>query len=118
VKKILQTVFSKKVVNVFADNPLSSLLKAEKEPVHTMSEKILCAWCNKEADVQKDGFHIVHVAFGTTQERYCFCCDDCYEAFRQMYPPRVHRNCYDRSCEDCDDCIKRFATETEGIQKN
>ena len=59
---------------------------------------------------------MVHIAFGATQERYCFCSDDCYEAFRQMYPARVHRNCYERACDTCDLCIKRYRDEAEGIR--
>ncbi len=77
---------------------------------------IECAWCSKVCDPEADGFHMVQVAFGSTQERYCFCCDDCYEAFRKMYPARVHRNCYERSCADCDLCIKRYEDESEGIR--
>ena len=75
-----------------------------------------CGWCNQVCDPDADGFHVVQVAFGGTQERYCFCCDDCYEAFRKMYPARVHRNCYERSCTDCNLCVKRYEDETEGIR--
>ena len=114
-RNILKKFLPGKVVEVLTDIPLPSLLKTD-EPNSTNPDKVLCAWCNKEADVHKDGFHIVHIAIGSTQERYCFCCDECYEAFRQMYPSRVHRNCYDRSCEDCNDCIKRYSTETDGIR--
>ncbi len=77
---------------------------------------ILCGWCNQVVDPEADGFHLVQVAFGATQERYCFCSDDCYEAFRKMYPSRVHRNCYERSCSDCNLCIKRYEDEAEGIR--
>ena len=77
---------------------------------------ILCAWCNSEANPEADGFHLVQVAFGASQERYCFCSDDCYEAFRKMYPARVHRNCYERNCAECNLCIKRYGDEAEGIQ--
>jgi len=77
---------------------------------------IRCAWCFEEADPEKDGFHLVHVAFGTTQERYCFCSDKCYEAFRKMYPSRVHRNCYERDCSTCNLCIKRYEDEGEGVR--
>ncbi|HPY90544.1 MAG TPA: hypothetical protein PLT23_07435, partial [Lentisphaeria bacterium] len=59
---------------------------------------------------------LVHVAFGVSQERYCFCSDECYEAFRRMYPARVHRNCYDRNCNDCDFCVKRYGDEADGIR--
>jgi len=79
--------------------------------------EIKCSWCDGKCDPKADGFHIVHAAFGTTQERYCFCCDDCFEAFRKMYPARVHRDCYDRNCNDCNLCTKRFADEAEGIKK-
>jgi hypothetical protein len=77
---------------------------------------IQCGWCNQVADPESDGFHMVQVAFGATQERYCFCCDDCYEAFRKMYPARVHRNCYERSCSDCNFCVKRYEDESEGLR--
>jgi len=74
-----------------------------------------CGWCNGEADPEEDGFHLVHVAFGAAQERYCFCSDECYEAFRKMYPPRVHRDCYDRNCSHCNLCITRYSDEADGI---
>jgi len=77
---------------------------------------VSCGWCGSKADPGEDGFHLVHVAFGTSQERYCFCSDDCYEAFRKMYPARVHRNCYERNCADCDQCVKRYVDEADGIQ--
>ena len=75
-----------------------------------------CGWCNTEADPEQDGFHLVQVAFGTSQERYVFCADTCYEAFRKMYPGRVHRNCYERNCGECNLCIKRYEDETEGMR--
>jgi hypothetical protein len=74
-----------------------------------------CAWCDTPCHPDKDGFHLVHIALGSFQERHCFCCDDCYEAFRRMYPARVHRNCYERSCEDCTYCIKRYTEEADGF---
>ena len=74
-----------------------------------------CGWCGGRADPEQDGFHLIQVAFGATQERYCFCCDDCYEAFRKMYPARVHRDCYERNCAECNLCIKRYGDEAEGI---
>jgi hypothetical protein len=77
---------------------------------------IRCDWCNEVADPETDGFHMVQVAFGAWQERYCFCRDECYEAFRKMYPARVHRNCYERSCRDCNLCLKRYEDESEGIR--
>ncbi|MFA6815144.1 MAG: hypothetical protein WCS73_02490 [Lentisphaeria bacterium] len=80
------------------------------------SGEIHCGWCNKIADPSKDGFHLVHVAFGTSQERYCFCSDDCYEAFRKMYPARVHRNCYERDCSTCNLCLKRYTDEVSEIR--
>ncbi|MBP5674382.1 MAG: hypothetical protein K5787_18275 [Lentisphaeria bacterium] len=78
--------------------------------------KIPCGWCGKDADVNKDGFHLVHIAFGNSQERYCFCSDECYEAFRKMYPARVHRNCYETNCYECNLCVKRYGDEAEGIR--
>ncbi len=77
---------------------------------------VSCGWCSGRADVSKDGFHLVHIAFGATQERYCFCSDECYEAFRKMYPARVHRDCYERNCSECNLCLKRYGDEEEGIR--
>jgi hypothetical protein len=76
---------------------------------------IMCGWCSKEANPESDGFHLVHLALGATQERYCFCTDACYEAFRKMYPSRVHRDCYERDCADCDLCIKRYSDEADEV---
>lgn len=77
---------------------------------------LLCAWCNQEANPEADGFHMAQVAFGAAQERYCFCSDDCYEAFRKMYPARVHRNCYERDCANCNLCMKRYSDDEDGIR--
>ena len=110
-KKTLKRLLPDKMVEALIPDAAPPPSQKEGKPVHSTAEKVLCAWCNKEADSSKDGFHIVHIAIGATQERYCFCCDECYEAFRQMYPSRVHRNCYDRSCEDCHDCIKRYSSD-------
>jgi hypothetical protein len=93
-----------------------------KEEIDTRHREVVehldinCGWCNKPASPEKDGFHLVHAAFGTTQERYCFCSDECYEAFRKMYPARVDRNCYERNCADCNLCLKRYVDEAEGIR--
>jgi len=78
--------------------------------------KLLCAWCNEETNPAKDGFHLVHVAFGSSQERYCFCSDECLEAFQKMYPSRVHRNCYEQDCKDCNLCMKRYSNDAEEIR--
>jgi len=78
--------------------------------------KITCAWCNGPADPEKEGFSLVQVAFGATQERYVFCSSECYEAFRKMYPSRVHRNCYETKCADCNLCVKRYDDENDGIR--
>lgn len=78
--------------------------------------KITCSWCNGPADPEKEGFGLAQVAFGSCQERYVFCSEACYEAFRKMYPARVHRNCYERNCADCDLCIKRYDDESEGVR--
>lgn len=72
-----------------------------------------CAWCNTPCRHDRDGFHLVHVALGAFQERHVFCSDECFEAFRRMYPARVHRNCYERSCNECEFCIKRFIDESD-----
>ena len=78
--------------------------------------QITCGWCGDPAETDKEGFHMVHVAFGGAQERYCFCSDECYEAFRKMFPARVNRNCYERDCQECNLCIKRYGGEAEGIR--
>jgi len=77
---------------------------------------LLCGWCNKECDPHEDGFHVAQIAFGSTQERYTFCSDACYEAFRKMYPARVDRNCYERNCTECNLCIKRYDDNGEGLR--
>lgn len=78
--------------------------------------KLKCGWCEKDADPNKEGFSLVQVAFGSCQERHVFCSQECYEAFRKMYPSRVHRNCYERKCADCDLCTKRYDDESDGIR--
>jgi len=78
--------------------------------------EVRCGWCAEMADPEKEGFHLVHVALGASQERYCFCSDDCFEAFRKMYPSRVDRDCYERNCADCDLCVRRYDDEAEGIR--
>ena len=45
-----------------------------------------------------------------------FCSAACYEAFRKMYPSRVHRNCYETKCSECNLCTKRYDDETDGIR--
>ena len=77
---------------------------------------VKCSWCEKVCDPELDGFHVVQVAFGANQERFSFCSDECYEAFRKMYPARVHRNCYERSCADCNLCIKRYEDEIGSLR--
>ncbi len=74
-----------------------------------------CAWCDTPCRPEQDGFHLVHIALGSFQERHCFCCDECYEAFRRMYPARVHRNCYERPCAECNYCKKRYTEESDGF---
>lgn len=78
--------------------------------------KIQCSWCEQDCDLNADGFHLVQIAFGLEQERFCFCSDTCYEAFRKMYPSRVHRNCYEHSCVDCEYCHKNFPDEVESLR--
>ena len=77
---------------------------------------VKCSWCEKVRDPEADGFHVAQVAFGANQERFSFCCDECYEAFRKMYPSRVHRNCYERSCADCNLCIKRYDDDVGSVK--
>ncbi len=78
--------------------------------------KLTCGWCNGPADPHQDGFSLVQIAFGTNQERYVFCSKECYEAFRQMYPSRVHRNCYETKCAECDLCVKRYDDEDDSMR--
>ncbi len=94
--------------------PLDELDQRHKEVLDRLT--ITCGWCGKVADTDADGFHMCQIAFGATQERYCFCSDECFEAFRKMYPARVHRNCYERSCDGCDLCTKRYENEAEGVR--
>ncbi len=80
------------------------------------AQEIRCGWCDGPADPEKEGFNLVQLALGTSQERYVFCSDPCYEAFRKMYPSRVHRNCYERNCAECNLCVKRYEDEAEGVR--
>ncbi len=96
---------------IWGDDELEERRKSINERL-----SLVCGWCGKETSSEKEGFHLVQAAFGSTQERYCFCSDECYEAFRQMYPSRVHRNCYDRSCEGCTLCAKRYSDESQGLR--
>ena len=85
--------------------------KEEIDNRHAEAQKQLvvpCGWCGKNTNPTADGFHLLHIAFGATQERYCFCSDECYEAFQKMYPSRVHRDCYHRDCSTCNACQKRY----------
>jgi hypothetical protein len=92
----------------------------KKSPKHPPPEPdapaVPCDWCGNPAKPLLDGFHLLQIAFGRKQERYHFCSDNCYEAFRALYPPRIHRNCYERSCAACDDCEKTLPSEVEGIR--
>lgn len=96
---------------IWSENEISQRHKQVAE-----RSNVLCGWCGEVADPEQDGFHLVQVAFGASQERYCFCSDDCYDTFRKMHPARVHRNCYERNCSDCDLCIKRYGDEAEGAR--
>ncbi len=99
------------IEDVWGDRELEERRKAINERL-----MLVCGWCGKETSSEKEGFHLVQAAFGATQERYCFCSDECYEAFKSMYPSRVDRNCYERSCEGCDLCIKRYSDENKGLR--
>ena len=99
--------------------PEDELDQRQKEVGQGMA--IPCGWCGKATNPTQDGFHLLHIAFGASQDRYCFCSDDCYEAFRKMYPSRVHRNCYERDCASCNLCQKRYdddATEMRLLAKD
>ena len=91
----------------------SEIQQRHKQMAERMN--LICGWCAGKADPNHEGFHLVHVAFGSTQERYCFCSDECFEAFRRMYPARVHRNCYERNCDECDQCTRRYVAGSEGM---
>ena len=92
-------------------------LEIEERHKHLVERMTLrCDWCNSEADLEKDGFHSVHVAFGASQARYCFCQDECFESFKKMYPSRVDRNCYERDCAECDLCVKRYDEDSDAIR--
>ncbi len=94
---------------------------AEKD-IHVRHQQIVermslrCDWCLKEADPEKEGFHLVHIALGANQSRYCFCSDECFQSFKHMYPSRVDRNCYERDCATCDLCIKRYEDDSEALR--
>lgn len=70
-------------------------------------KRSVCGWCQKEIG-QEDETFVDYVAFGTFQNRYMFCSEDCQDAFRKHYPSRIHRNCYETDCEECDLCVKRY----------
>ncbi len=97
---------------VWTPDELDQRYKATLERLH-----ITCGWCNNKVDPSSEGFHMVHVAFGASQERYVFCSDACYEAFRKMYPARVHRNCYERKCSECNLCVKRYDDDDDGSMR-
>lgn len=78
--------------------------------------KIVCGWCGKTVDPAAEGFSLAQIAFGSSQERYVFCSRECYEAFRKMYPSRVHRNCYETKCSECDLCAKRYDDENDTVR--
>ena len=75
-----------------------------------------CDWCGKPGNPLLDGFHLLQIAFGRKQERYHFCSNDCYEAFRALYPSRIHRNCYEQSCATCSECEKTHPDELDAIR--
>lgn len=94
-------------------------LPEELEVRHVEAQRQLtvpCGWCGKTTNPTADGFHLLHIAFGATQERYCFCSDDCFEAFKKMYPSRVHRDCYNRACATCKLCQKRYEEDAMEIR--
>ena len=89
---------------------------ADPPPDDAGAPSVPCDWCGNPAKPLSDGFHLLQIAFGRKQERYHFCTDACYETFRALYPSRIHRNCYDRSCAGCDECEKVFPDEAKSIR--
>jgi len=100
---------------------MSPFLKKRKKPAtpdvpDPDAPTVPCDWCGNPANPLTDGFHLLQIAFGRKQERYYFCTDNCYEAFRALYPSRIHRNCYEQSCAKCDACEKVFPDEFDAIR--
>ena len=90
--------------------------KPGKPPDDPTAPTVPCDWCGNNAKPLSDGFHLLQIAFGRRQERYHFCSDGCYEAFRALYPSRIHRNCYEQSCATCEECEKTLPNELDGIR--
>lgn len=67
-----------------------------------------CSWCGRTIIPNGDEATEAYMAVGIYQDRFVFCCDKCYAAFRKQYPARVHRDCYERECSECDECVKRY----------
>ncbi len=99
-----------------------SLFRKKKRPPEPPPEddpnapSVPCDWCGLPAKPLTDGFHLLQIAFGRQQQRFYFCSDACYEAFRALYPSRIHRNCYEQSCATCGECEKVYPDEIAGIQ--
>ena len=75
-----------------------------------------CDWCTQAIKQGSEETVISYAALGNYQERYIFCNDRCHERFQKMYPARVHRNCYERSCIDCEEClVKKYDASDETI---
>lgn len=87
-------------------------LERARKAGHRQREGV-CAWCESVIHELPEGPIEEYVAFGAIQERYSFCKPKCAASFRKQYPPRVHRNCYERDCNHCELCIRRY--DTRGI---
>ncbi len=77
----------------------------------------ICSWCDADlSEVEGEGPFEDFVSHGAFQERYIFCSEKCMGSFRKRYPPRIHRNCYEKDCNVCDMCIKRY--DTDGFRRH
>jgi len=75
----------------------------------------ICHWCEREFDRDNPERRVTYVAFGRSQERYCFCSEKCFEAFRRQFPTRIHRNCYEVNCTECELCEKRYEADDKSL---
>ncbi len=89
--------------------------ESERESVRKLRGGF-CSWCEKDlAEAEENGPYEEYVAFGALQERYLFCSHRCLKEFRQQFPSRIHRNCYETDCKSCNLCIKRY--DVDGFKR-
>jgi len=98
------------IENVWAEEEIEERRKElERET------QVVCDWCAKTRGRQE--MIPMYVAFGTSQDRFHFCCFACKERFAKQYPARIHRDCYNRDCNACEECVKRFFVTPPGNLK-